>query len=228
MFANKNQILIFVLLSAAGVVAGENRINREDIEWCNVWITHGREHALPRVLLIGDSIAQAYYGQVETKLASKAYVGRLTTSKSLGDPGLLDEVATVLKQYKFDVVHFNNGMHGWDYTEAQYARAFPKLIATIKKGAPKAKLIWATTTPVREGEDLRIAHRTERVKARNQIALAIVTKERIPVDDLFALVVDHPEFSSRDGVHASPAGISAQADQVAKAIEARLLEIRWR
>ena len=165
---------------------------------------------------------------METELAGKAYVGRLTTSKSLGDPVLLDEVATVLKQYRFDVVHFNNGMHGWDYTEEQYARAFPKLIATIKKRAPKAKLIWATTTPVREGEELRIAQRTERVKARNQIALAIVTKERIPVNDLFALVVDHPEFCSPDGVHASPPGISAQADQVAKAIEAQLVEIRSR
>jgi len=217
-----------VMLLAAAAVGAENAVERESIEWCNVWITHGTEHALPRVLLIGDSITQAYHGQVETKLASKAYVGRLTTSKSLGDQALLDEVATVLKQYPFDVVHFNNGMHGWAYTEAQYARAFPRLIATIKKGAPKAKLIWATTTPVREGEKLRIAPKTERVKARNQIALAIVTKGRIPVNDLFALVVDHPEFSSPDGVHASPAGISAQADQVARAIEAQLQRIQSR
>jgi lysophospholipase L1-like esterase len=228
MFTNKDRILMTVMLLATVGFAGESPVNRESIEWCNVWITHGTEHALPRVLLIGDSITQAYYGQVETKLASQAYVGRLTSSKSLGDPALLDEVATVLKQYQFDVVHFNNGMHGWAYTEDHYAHALPRLIAAIKKGAPKAKLIWATTTPVREGENLRIAPKTERVKARNQIALAIVTKERIPVNDLFALVIDHPEFSSPDGVHASPAGISAQADQVAKAIEARLQEIQSR
>ncbi len=228
MFTARNRVLIFVMLLAAPAFADENPAERESIEWCNVWITHGTEHALPRVLLIGDSITQAYYGQVEAKLAGKAYVGRLTTSKSLGDPALLDEVATVLKQYRFDVVHFNNGMHGWGYTEAQYARAFPKLIAIIRKGAPKAKLIWATTTPVREGEELRIAPKTERVKARNQIAAAIVTKERIPVNDLFGLVIDHAEFSNPDGVHASPTGVSAQADQVARAIEVQLQALQSR
>jgi lysophospholipase L1-like esterase len=180
------------------------------------------------VLLIGDSITLAYYGQVETKLANQAYVSRLTTSKSLGDPALLDEVATVLKQYEFDVVHFNNGMHGWDYPEAEYARAFPKLLATIKKGAPKARLIWATTTPVREGKELGISPKTQRVKARNEIALGIVTKQNIPVNDLFALVIDHPEYSSADGVHASTAGITIQATQVAEKIETELKAIQSR
>ena len=66
------------------------------------------------------------------------------------------------------------------------------------------------------------------MKARNEIALGIVTRQEIPVNDLFALVIDHPEYSSPDGVHASPAGISAQAKQVAEAIEVRLDEIHSR
>jgi hypothetical protein len=134
----------------------------------------------------------------------------------------LDEVATVLKQYRFDVVHFNNGLHGWEYTEKEYALAFPKLLATLRHGAPGAKLIWASTTPVREGTDGKLAPRTERVRARNQIALGIVAGKRIPVDDLFALSVDHPEYTGPDGVHASQAGIAAQGAQVASAIEACL------
>ena len=222
MFTKWGRIQAIAMILASAAIAGETPVKRESIEWCNVWVPHATDHVLPRVLLIGDSIAQAYYGQVETKLENKAYVGRLTTSKSVGDPGLLDEVRTVLKQYRFDVIHYNNGMHGWDYTEAEYARAFPQFIATIKKAAPQADLIWATTTPVREGADLHIAPRTERVPARNKIALGLVTKMKIPVDDLFGLVIDHPEFSSSDGVHASPAGIAAQATQVAEAIEGRL------
>jgi hypothetical protein len=228
MITNKGRLLAVAMALTSTTMAGETPAKRESIEWCNVWITHGSEHALPRVLLIGDSITQAYYGQVEAKLANKAYVGRLTTSKSLGDPALLDEVASVLKQYEFDVVHFNNGMHGWDYREAEYARAFPKLLAAIKKGAPKAKLIWATTTPVREGKELSLAPKTERVRARNEIALGIVTKKKIAVNDLFALVIDHPEYSSPDGVHASPAGITAQANRVAERIEEQLNEIQSR
>ena len=222
------------LLAAMPVLrlAAAEEVKRESIEWCDVWITHGTEQALPRVLLIGDSITRAYHGQVEKRLEGKAYVGRLATSKSLGDPALLDEISAVLKQYRFDVIHFNNGMHGWGYTETEYARAFPKLIDTIHRGAPKAKLIWASTTPVREGADLKLAARTERVKERNRIARENCTRLKIPVDDLFGLVIDHPELSSPDGVHASAEGISAESAQVASAIEHSLRppesrEVEW-
>ena len=206
--------------------ARADEIKREGIEWCDVWITHGKEKALPRVLLIGDSVTRAYYGQVEKKLEGKAYVGRLATSKSAGDPALLEEITTVLKQYHFDVIHFNNGLHGWGYTEEEYAKAFPDLVAAIQQGAPEAKLIWASTTPVREGKELKLAAQTERVRARNKIALANCAERKIPVDDLFGLVVEHPEFSSADGVHASAPGITAQATQVAEAIERRLIEAK--
>src|SRR4029453_700220 len=95
----------------------------------------------PRVLLVGDSITRDYYKAVEDKLQSKAVVCRLTTSKSLGDPALLDEVRLVLGQAKFDVVHFNNGMHGWGYTGGQYAKALPGFVAGILKAALGAEML---------------------------------------------------------------------------------------
>jgi len=213
---------VLALALANLALAADPQPKREGIEWCDVWITHGTEHELPRVLLIGDSITRAYYKEVEQKLQGTAYVGRLATSKCLADPVLFDEISTVLKQYKFDLIHFNNGMHGWDYTEEEYARAFPQFLKSIKQGAPGAKLIWASTTPVREKKELVIAPKTERVKARNRIAAEIMAKEKIPVDDLFALMIEHPEYSNADGVHFSPKGVSAQAAQVAGIIESEL------
>ncbi len=220
-------MVVAMLCGAVGLAtaldaAPQAPVKRENIEWVDVWISHGKDGALPRVLLIGDSITRAYYPKVEEALAGRAYVGRLATSKSLGDLSLLDEVAMVLKQYRFDIIHFNNGMHGWDYTEEEYSRAFPAWLATIRAGAPNAKLIWASTTPVREGKDLTLAPRTERVRARNQTGLQNARREGIRVDDLFALVIDHPEYSASDGVHASPAGIAAQAAQVAASVAALL------
>ena len=131
----------------AGSAAPAPHVARESIEWADIWIPEANGTTLPRVLLIGDSITRGYYPQVAEKLKGKASVARLATSKSLGDPVLLAEVALVLDQCRFDVVHFNNGLHGWGYTEAGYGKAFPELVATIRKHAPKAKLIWATTTP---------------------------------------------------------------------------------
>ncbi len=199
--------------------AEEPHIAREAIEWCNIWIPDANEAKLPRVLLIGDSITQGYSPKVADALKGKVSVARLTTSKSIGDPLLLAEVALVLDQCRFDVVHFNNGLHGWGYSDEEYQKHFPDLLATIRKHAPQAKLIWATTTPVRTSPDLKkLSERTERVVARNKIAEVITTKERIVVDDLYGLVKDHPEYWSRDGVHFNAKGIAAQAEQASKRI----------
>src|SRR6188472_1151772 len=69
---------------------------RESIEWCDIWISHANETNLPRVLLIGDSIARDYYPEVEKRLAGKAFVARLATSRFVADPVLLKEIELVL------------------------------------------------------------------------------------------------------------------------------------
>ena len=95
---------------------------------------------LPRVLFIGDSITRAYYPAVELNLKGRAYVARVATSKAIGDPSLIGEIRTFLTEARFDVVHFNIGMHGWAYSEDEYRRNLPVLAAAIKEGAPGAKL----------------------------------------------------------------------------------------
>jgi lysophospholipase L1-like esterase len=135
----------------------------------------------------------------------------------------LAEVALVLGQTRFDVVHFNNGLHGWGYSEDDYRKHFPQLVETIKKGTKDAKLIWASTTAVREAGNLdKLNLKTERVKERNRIALEFVSKEGMPVNDLFSLAENRPEFYSKDGVHFNGKGVSAQADQVSRSILAVL------
>ncbi len=201
---------------SAAPAADPPRVVRESIEWLDVWVPGNAVKDQPRVLLIGDSITRGYYKAVEDKLKGKAVVCRLATSKSLGDPGLLDEVKLVLGQAKFDVVHFNNGMHGWGYTEDEYAQAIPALVTTIRKGAPGAKLVWASTTPVRvSGKTDQLDPKTDRVKARNTAAAEVMAKEKISVDDLFALVADKPELFSNDGVHLNAKGSAAVGEQVA-------------
>lgn len=215
---NRTLSLLGMALSSLCVTtdsAETPKILREEIEWLDVWVPGNSVKDLPKVLLIGDSITNGYHGVVTEQLKGKAVVAKLATSKSVGDPALLAQVSLVLGECRFDVVHFNNGMHGWDYTEEDYRKALPDLIATIKKGAPGAKLIWATTTPVRERDKLEVvAPRTERVKERNMIAAELVAKEGIPVDDLFALVADHTEYFG-DGVHFNKAGTAAQGAQAA-------------
>lgn len=201
-------------------LAGEGpRIVREEIEWLDVWVPGNSNTTLPRVLLIGDSMARGYYREVEEKLKGKAIVGRLTTSKSLGDQAYLDEVKLILGQTRFDLVHVNNGLHGWGYTEAEYAAALPELLKTIRAGAPGAKLIWATTTPMRMNGKLEsFSDKNNRVKERNVLAARLMAKESIPVNDLYSVIVEKPEWYSRDGVHLNAKGVTALATQVAETI----------
>ena len=195
-------------------------LHRERIEWCDIWFTDAEKSALPRVLLVGDSITRGYFDGVEKALEGKAYCGRLCTSRSVCDPVFFQELKMVLSEYKFDVVHFNNGLHGWDYTEDEYRAGFEKLVETLKSDAPGAKLVCATTTPVLEKGGMK-DHAT-RVPARNAIATEICKKAGIAMDDLHALVEGKAEWFSGDGVHFNDAGRAAEVKQVAEAVGARL------
>jgi len=214
---------------ASGLAAAETNTvppGREAIEWCDIWISHANETNLPRVLLIGDSIARDYYPEVEKRLAGKAFVARLATSRFVTDPVLLHEIELVLNQEKFAVVLFNNGMHGWQHSEEDYRKAFPKLIKTIWARAPKAKLMCATTTPLRDGKDItydtKAKYSDERIAARNAIVAEIVAAQKIPIVDLNAAVQGHPEYHS-DNVHFNGQGSQILATQVSEAVEKLLL-----
>jgi len=215
--------MIGVLGSSGADGAAAPRVVRENIEWADIWLPGSDKTDRPHVLLIGDSITRAYYSAVEKDLGNRVYVGRLATSKSLGDPALLDEVALVLRQTHFDVIHCNNGMHGHGYTEEEYGRDLPKLIAVLRAGAPQAKLILATTTPQRtSGKLAQLTEFTEHIKARNALVRELAGKENIPVDDLFALLENHPDYYSADGTHSNGKGVEVEGKQVAAAIMAVL------
>ena len=211
---------LLILNTAASVYAGDKFRNRqakrEDIEWCDVWMPNMNRQDLPRVLLIGDSITRAYYKGVEENLRGMAYCARIATSKAVGDPALTMELRAFLSEAKFDVIHFNVGMHGWDYSEDEYRKYLPELLKVIRKNAPEAKLIWASTTLVRKDQDRGPTN--ARIRARNALAQKYFTRERIPIDDLSTLMAAHQDLHS-DDVHFNSEGAALQAKQVALEIE---------
>jgi hypothetical protein len=218
-------ILALLLLNVAANLASaqDRKIQRENIEWTDVWFPNSKDHDLPRVLLIGDSITRGYFPAVEANLKGKAYCARIATSKAIGDPALPTELATFLAEARFDVVHFNIGMHGWEYSEDDYRRYLPELLAAIRKGAPGAKLIWATTTPIRQ--DKAPGPSNDRILVRNRIAREFFEKQEIPIDDLHALMANHADLHS-DDVHFNAQGSAMLAGQVASSIEKSLPQIK--
>jgi len=193
----------------------------EEIEWTwEVRPAHS-DPKLPNVLLLGDSITRNYYPEVQRQLAGTTNVYLLATSASVGDPRLLRQLSdyAIAEPVTFSVVHFNNGMHGWAYSEAEYRAAFPSLIAELHALAPKAALVWATTTPVKV--DTEPGPTNSRILARNSIAQSFVKEARISIDDQHALMAEHPDLYL-DGVHYNEQGSNLQGVQAAKSIR-RLL-----
>ncbi|HUX09687.1 MAG TPA: hypothetical protein VMW51_03540, partial [Terriglobia bacterium] len=61
-------------LQAQTVIAPTGRhVAREPIEWIRLWLPNVNKTDLPQVLLLGDSITQAYYEDVAADLKGKAY-----------------------------------------------------------------------------------------------------------------------------------------------------------
>ncbi len=198
----------------------------ERIEWTDMWVTNANKNDLPRVLFVGDSIVRGYFSPTEKQLTGKANCARYTTSAFLAHQDFLDSLQVMLKRYRFDVVHINNGLHGWGYTEEQYQAAFPKLIKLLNDHAKEATIIWAMTTPYRQGGKVNKLNeeKTARVKQRNKIAATFIKKQHYKTSDLFSLAIDHPEYHSRDGVHFSPKGKTAQAKYIATVVSDALKE----
>lgn len=190
----------------------------EQIEWTWEVRPDNPQPQLPNVLLVGDSITRNYYPDVTKDLAGKANVYLFSSSISVGDPRLPEQLKEffALEDKHFRVVHFNNGMHGWGYTEAEYKAAFPGFIRALRKGAPGAKLIWANTTPVKKDDPAWTSN--ARINARNSIAASIVKQQHIPIDDQHKIILQHPDMYSNN-VHPNKEASSIQGKQVAAEIE---------
>lgn len=217
-------LFLLIVCQAAQALRTGEKIKRENIEWLDVWTPGNHEYRLPKVLLIGNSITRLYYPYVEKQLKGKACVARYCSSKSLGDPALLDELASYLRQYSFDIVHFNVGMHGRDYTEEEYGKALPALYELIKRYEPGAKLVWASTTPVMKRNDLNAYDSiTVRVKERNRIANEYFKGKPVIIDDLFSAMYGHPEYyAGGDGTHMGTQGVEVLAKHVSNLLDSVL------
>jgi hypothetical protein len=82
----------------------------------------------------------------------------------------------------------------------------------MTKAAVITSLVLGNTLASGRADEPRIVH--ENI---DRIALEFVSKEGMPVNDLFRLVESQPEFYSK-GVHFNGKGISAQAEQVSRSI----------
>jgi lysophospholipase L1-like esterase len=186
---------------------------------------------LPRVLLIGDSISIGYTLQVREKLQGKANVHRIPMNGGATEVGLA-KIDDWLGEGKWDVIHFNFGLHDAKYASATEQRASrDEYVANLQKlidrmRATGAKLIFATTTPIPEKLEYGKAEGTrmfDGIPERNVLAVDLMNKNGVAVNDLYSLVLPVRETACRPGdVHFTPEGYELLAGAVAASVEQQL------
>jgi len=183
---------------------------------------------LPRVLLIGDSISIGYTLQVRRLLAGKANVQRIPINGGATEVGI-SHMAKWLGDAKWDVIHFNFGLHDakqvsqtrFRSSREQYRENLERLVSLMKPTG--AKLIFATTTPVPHDGVLTPTRRFDDIAARNEIAKEVMAANGVAIDDLYAAVLPRQsEIGRTNDVHFKPEGYELLAKSVATSIEAAL------
>ncbi len=178
---------------------------------------------LPRVLLIGDSISIGYTLPVRQELAGKANVHRIPTNGGPTKNGTAN-LAKWLGTGKWDVIHFNFGLHDLRHMEdgkrqvepAEYEQNLRTLVAEMKKTG--AKLIFATTTPVPAGK-LTPQRTFGDVAVYNDIALKVMKENGVAIDDLNAVITPPlAQHQNKADVHVNTEGSATLGKAVAKAI----------
>ncbi|MGD7651702.1 MAG: SGNH/GDSL hydrolase family protein [Verrucomicrobiales bacterium] len=220
--------------------AGKELASEEELytgkEYAAAFANPADNPSLPNVLLIGDSISNAYTVDVRKLLHGKADVFRIPGNGKNSAYGLKNLNKWLrMKPGKWDVIHFNWGL--WDLcyrnpeskvqgyrdkvngtitaTPEAYRANMEKIVARLKKTG--ATLIWCTTTPVPEfeagrklGDDIKY----------NRIAGEIMKANGVLINDLHAhALVKHSEIQIKKGdVHYTKEGSAYLAGKVAREI----------
>ncbi len=184
----------------------------------NAWDFVEDDPALPRVLLIGDSVSRAYTQTVRNELAGKANVHRAPANCGPTATGL-KKIDVWLGDGKWDLIHFNFGIHDRNTPIADYKQRLEQLIARMKQ--TDATLIWANTTPI---PDLpKKKYTAASIVQRNAAAEAVMTKHKVAINDLFGAITPRlVELQNPDDVHFNGAGNTFLGQHVARFLEPRL------
>lgn len=190
------------------------------------------QSGLPRVLLIGDSISIGYTLPVRELLKGKVNLHRIPTNGGATIKGL-EQIDSWIGKKKWDVIHFNWGLHDLKYMGPNGENLFPKekggkvqvALVKYKKNLERlvsrlnktgAKLIWRNTTPIPPGSRGRYVGDSI---SYNSAASLVMIRHGIPTHDLFTLSRERmKEIMKPANVHFTEEGSKVLAESVAEVI----------
>ncbi|MCX7400267.1 MAG: cadherin domain-containing protein [Planctomycetales bacterium] len=176
----------------------------------NAWDFVEDDPALPRVLLIGDSVSRAYTQAVREELTGIANVHRAPANCGPTSYGV-EKIDTWLGDGTWDVIHFNFGIHDRETPLADYVTRLEQLVERMQQTG--SQLVWASTTPI---PDVPGTYSAESIVQRNTAAANLMQEHGVAIDDLFTAITPHlAEWQNPNDVHFSEPGNEFLGKQVA-------------
>lgn len=198
-----------------------------------------KDPALPRILVVGDSIAGGYQEFIREHFKDRAYVdfwrggGWFAWTVKGDDFPVLRGWSGVLSNGPYDVVSWNSmTLHMWTSDaktrclEETYAGHMTRVVEHLRKTAPHTRFIWVRctphTTPVQGQPSVINMAKTERLIRFNAMTDEIMRKYGIPEVDLYGLCERNLDKASKDGVHWNEAAARLMAGEIIGEIEKAL------
>ncbi len=221
---NKTCLLFCAVLTAFSAVSAElyrqfqpsaTSRTRENTEWSVTYTYNALDARHPRLLLIGDSICNAYQSAVRQKLGKIMNITFWATSKCVTDKDFFRELDLILSAYHYDVISFNNGLHSLTTHRKEWENAYRGAVAFLRKKCPDARLFLTLCTPLRDPV------KTAQAKELNNIISETAAREGLPVIDLFTPMdsLDRRKYWS-DTYHFQKAAVDRQAELIARTVRA--------
>ncbi|QDT62727.1 hypothetical protein SV7mr_52780 [Stieleria bergensis] len=191
--------------------------------WLLPTVVVAQDQSLPQVLIIGDSIYQQPSAEV-----SKALKGKVKVVFAAIQPGevrntqtVLNQLDQLLKNQSWDVIHFNLGLGDLVYrapgmnsfrvmpidaggvratSPAQYEQNLDQLVKRLQSGG--AKLIWASTTPIRHSGTKLFVKGSE--IEYNAIAEKVMRRHGVAINEMYGFVKDLIDMDKPASHNADP------------------------
>ena len=167
------------------------------------------DEALPRVLILGDSIYAQPAGEVSKALAGRVEVvcPRVQPGEVRTTTAVLENLEDLLGEVQWDLIHFNLGLGDLIYRAPgmESFRVFPKGAGGVRATGPEryeanlrklvkrlqatgARLVWASTTPIRHSAS-DVFEKGSEIEY-NAIAARVMKEHGVPTNDMYHYVLE--------------------------------------
>lgn len=165
--------------------------------------------SLPRVLMLGDRIYQEPAAEVAKELKDRVEVvyHRLEPGEVRNSTTALANLDEWLGEERWDLIHFNVGLGDLVYRAPgmNSFRVFPRGAGGVRATSPEvyrrnldelvkrlqatgAKLVWASTTPIRHSAT-DVFEKGSEIEY-NKIAARVMAAHAVPVNDMYSFVLE--------------------------------------